>query len=65
MTKPSIFLAPTQQLASLLLAALLTAGVLFSLGVQADVSHHQATIQAATQSGSQQLSAAQVRAART
>ena len=61
MNKPTISLAPTQQLASLLLSALLTAGVLFSLGAQADVRHGLAIAQA----GSQHLCAAPLRAARS
>jgi len=55
-------LAPLQQLASFALAAVITVGVLFSLGVQADTQHADAL--ASAQGSSQQLCAAPQRSAR-
>lgn len=55
-------LAPAQQLASFALAAVITMGVLFSLGAQADTQHADAL--ASVQGSGQQLCAAPQRSAR-
>jgi len=56
-------ITPTQQLASLALAAVLTTVLLFSLGAQADTQH--AVAMAAAEANSQQLCVAPQRAARS
>ena len=61
MTTPKT-LAPLQQLASFALAAVMTAGVLLSLGAQADTQ--QADALAAAQGSSQHLCAAPQRSDR-
>jgi hypothetical protein len=61
MTTPKT-LAPLQQLASFALAAVMTAGVLLSLGAQADTQHADAL--AAAQGSSQYLCAAPQRSDR-
>jgi hypothetical protein len=61
MTTPKT-LAPLQQLASFALAAVMTAGVLLSLGAQADTQHADAL--AAAQGSSQHLCAAPQRSDR-
>jgi hypothetical protein len=61
MTTPKT-LAPLQELASFALAAVMTAGVLLSLGAQADTQHADAL--AAAQGSSQHLCAAPQRSDR-
>lgn len=56
-------LAPAQQLASITLAAVMTVGVLFSLGAQADTRHADAL--ASAQGSGQQLCAVPQRSARS
>jgi hypothetical protein len=62
--KPLPFVARSQQLVSLALAALITTAVLASLGAQADGQHADALMAAQAASG-QQLCAAAARPARS